>query len=98
VWCQLIADVTGTPTFRSVDQEVGAKGAFVAGLVAVGQEADFLGAAKHYVRIRDVFEPHKEWHARYDELFEQFLVIRGSTLPIWKRMADDRARSDLAAV
>ena len=97
VWCQLIADVIGTPTFRPVDQEVGAKGAFIAGLVAVGQEADFPSAAKDYVRIRDVFEPHKERHTRYDELFEQFLGIRESTLPIWKRMADDRARSGPAA-
>jgi xylulokinase len=92
VWCQLIADVIGTRTFRPVDQEIGAKGAFIAGLVAVGEEPDFSSAAKDYVRIRDVFEPHKEWHARYDELFEQFLAIRESTLPIWKRMADDRAR------
>ena len=98
VWCQIIADVTGTPAFRPVDQEVGAKGAFIAGLVAVGQEADFSSAAKEYVRIRDVFEPHKERHARYDELFEQFLAIRESTLPIWKRMADNRARTGPAAV
>ena len=87
VWCQLIADVTGTRTFRPVDHEVGAKGAFIVGLVAVGQEADFPSAAKNYVRVRDVFEPDKERHARYDELFEQFLEIRKSTLPIWKRMA-----------
>ena len=93
VWCQLIADVAGTPTFRPVDQEVGAKGAFIVGLVAVGQEADFPSAAKNYVRIRDGFEPHKDRRARYDEMFEQFLAIRENTLPIWKRMADDRTRS-----
>jgi xylulokinase len=93
VWCQLIADVAGTQTFRPVDQEVGAKGAFIVGLVAVGQEANFPSAAREYVRIRDVFEPHKDRHTHYDELFEQFLAIRESTLPIWKRMADDRARS-----
>jgi erythritol kinase (D-erythritol 1-phosphate-forming) len=98
VWCQIIADVTGTPTFRPVDQEVGAKGAFIAGLVAVGQEADFPSAATDYVRIRDTFEPHKERHALYEELFEQFLAIRENTLPIWKRMADDRARSSPASV
>lgn len=97
VWCQMIADVTGTPTFRPVDQEVGAKGAFIAGLVAVEQEADFVSAAKDYVRIRDMFEPDKTRHARYDELFEQFLAIRESTLPIWKRMAEDRTRSGAAA-
>jgi erythritol kinase (D-erythritol 1-phosphate-forming) len=97
VWCQLIADVIGTPTFRPVDQEIGAKGAFIAGLVATGKEADFPSAARDYVRVRDVFEPDKERHARYDELFGQFLAIRENTLPIWKRMADDRARLSRAA-
>jgi erythritol kinase len=97
VWCQLIADVIGTPTFRPMDQEIGAKGAFIAGLVAVGREADFASAAKDFVRIRDVFQPDKERHARYNELFEQFLAIRESTLPIWKRMANERARPGPAA-
>jgi xylulokinase len=97
VWCQLIADVAGTRTLRLADQEVGAKGAFIVGLVAVGKEADFPSAAKNYVRIRDEFEPDKERHARYDELFEQFLAIRERTMPIWKHMADDRARSDPTA-
>ncbi len=94
VWCQMISDVIGAPTFRPVDQEVGAKGAFIAGLVAVGIEADFPSAVKDFVRIRDLFEPNKERTARYDGLFEQFLAIRESTLPIWKRMADDRTGSD----
>ena len=91
VWCQLIADVTGTPTFRPADQVVGAKGAFIVGLVAAGQEADFSSAAKKYVGVRDSFEPHRGRHALYNKLFEQFLAIRKSTLPIWKRLADDRA-------
>jgi erythritol kinase (D-erythritol 1-phosphate-forming) len=92
VWCQLISDVIGTPTCRPVDQEVGAKGAFIAGLVAVGKAADFQSAAKDFVRIRDVFEPDKSRQARYDELFEQFLAVRENTLPIWKRMANDRTQ------
>ncbi|MBV8376303.1 MAG: carbohydrate kinase [Verrucomicrobia bacterium] len=92
VWCQLISDVIGRPTFRPMDQEVGAKGAFIAGLVATGQEEDFPSAAKDYVRIRDMFEPDSERHARYNEIFEHFLAIRESTRPIWKRMADDRVR------
>jgi xylulokinase len=98
VWCQLIADVIGARTSRPVDQEVGAKGAFIAGLVAVGKEADFSSAANDFVRIRDVFEPDQDRHARYDELFEQFLAIRESILPVWKRMADDRSQRDRAAV
>jgi erythritol kinase len=91
-WCQMIADVTGTPTFRPVDQEVGAKGALIVALVALGQEPDFAQAAGNCVRIRDRFEPHAERHARYDELFEHFLAIREKTLPIWRRMAEERTR------
>lgn len=98
LWCQLIADVTGIPTFRPADQEIGAKGAFIVGMVAVGQEADLPAAARKYVRARDGFEPRQELHARYNELFEQFLAIRESTLPIWQRMADNRALLGLAGV
>jgi xylulokinase len=92
-WCQMIADVTGTPTFRPLDQEVGAKGALIVGLVALGQEPNIAQAARNCVRIRDTFEPDAERHARYDELFEQFLAVREKTLPIWKRMAEERTRS-----
>jgi erythritol kinase (D-erythritol 1-phosphate-forming) len=94
-WCQLIADVTGTPTFRPVDQEVGAKGALIVGLVALGQEPDIALAARKCVRIRDTFEPHTERQARYNKLFEHFLAIREKTVPIWKRMAEERALFDL---
>jgi len=97
VWCQLIADVTGTPTFRPMDEEVGAKGALIIGLVALGQEPDIGQAANNCVQVRDRFEPHAERRARYDELFEEFVSIRGSTLPIWKRMADSRARTRSAS-
>jgi erythritol kinase (D-erythritol 1-phosphate-forming) len=96
IWCQMIADVTGTPTFRPVDQEVGAKGAFIVGLVAVGDAADYSNAAKNFVRVRDEFEPDGKRHTRYDELFDQFLAIRERSLPIWDRMAEDRARSGAA--
>ncbi|MBV9272675.1 MAG: carbohydrate kinase, partial [Verrucomicrobia bacterium] len=92
VWCQLIADTIGTPTFRPADQEVGAKGAFIAGLVAIGEKEHFAGAVKDCVKVRDTFAPDKERHRLYDELFEQFIAVRKSTLPIWKRMADDRNR------
>jgi erythritol kinase len=92
VWCQLIADVTGTPTFRTLDQEVGAKGALIVGLVAVGQEPNFGDAARKLVQVRDEFEPDADRHSRYDELFEQFIAVRESALPIWKRMAGLRGQ------
>ena len=92
VWCQLIADVTGTPTFRTLDHEVGAKGALIVGLVAVGQEPNFGEAARKLVQVGDEFEPDVDRHSCYDELFEQFIAVRENALPIWKRMADLRGR------
>ena len=92
VWCQLIADVIGAATFRTVDHEVGAKGAFIAGLVALGKKSDYASAVKESVEIRDMFEPHQERHSYYEAMFEQFGTVRDSTLPIWERMANDRIR------
>ncbi|MCE0445525.1 hypothetical protein LT493_12255 [Streptomyces tricolor] len=44
-WCRLIADVTGVPTARSADTELGAKGAFLTGLVLTGAESSMHSAA-----------------------------------------------------
>lgn len=95
VWCQLIADVIGATTFRTVDHEVGAKGAFIVGLVALGKKSDYASAARECVKIRDTFEPSKERRIFYDAMFEEFLAIRDRTIPIWDRMADGRARRGL---
>ena len=72
---------------------MGAKGALIVGLVAVGQEPNIAEAAGKLIQIRDEFQPDTVQHASYDEIFEQFIAVRNSTLPIWKRMAEfsDRA-------
>ena len=87
LWCRIIADVLGVPTFRPRDQEVGAKGAMIVGLVATGAEKSFATAAQDYLEIRDTFEPDAGRHALYREGFEQFMAVRGECLPIWQRMA-----------
>ena len=88
LWCRIIADVLGVPTFRPRDQEVGAKGAMIVGLVATGAEKSFATAAQDYLEIRDTFEPDTERHAHYREEFERFLTVRGHSEPIWQRMGD----------
>lgn len=76
VWCRLIADVTGLPTLRSADAEVGAKGAYITGLVATGMEHDLDAAAARLVTLRDRFEPDAERHALYVAGYERFLELR----------------------
>ncbi|MEU5686349.1 carbohydrate kinase [Streptomyces venezuelae] len=76
-WCALIADATGVPTARSGDTELGAKGAFLTGLVLSGAESSMHSAAAKYVRMRTSWEPDPERSAYYAELYESFLRWRG---------------------
>ncbi|MFD7027402.1 FGGY family carbohydrate kinase [Streptomyces sp. NPDC059917] len=75
-WCQLIADVTGVPTARSVDTELGAKGAFLTGLVLSGAESSMHSAASGYVRMTSSWEPDAERAAFYAARSEEFLSWR----------------------
>jgi xylulokinase len=90
VWCQMIADVTGLPAVRTEDSEVGAKGAFLSGLVATGAEPDLASAAERYVRQGDRFEPDPEAAERYTRLYKEFLDLRAIARPGWRRQAAHR--------
>ncbi len=90
VWCQMIADVTGLPAVRTEDSEVGAKGAFLSGLVATGAEPDLASAAGRYVRPGDRFTPDPEAAERYTRLYEEFLDLRAIARPGWRRQAARR--------
>ena len=48
LWCRVIADVLGVPTFRPRDQEVGAKGA----MIVVYREG-----FEHFSKVRGHSEP-----------------------------------------
>ena len=97
-WCQLIADVTGVPTLRSMDTELGAKGAFITGLVATGAENDLDAAAANLVKLRDRFEPRGDRHELYSDRFQQFLEMREICTPAWRRMADQSDRKPRSSV
>ncbi|MGW3199021.1 FGGY family carbohydrate kinase [Streptomyces sp. NPDC001118] len=75
-WCRLIADVTGVPTARSADTELGAKGAFLTGLVLTGAERSMHSAAAKYVRMHESWEPDAERAAFYDGLYDTYLTWR----------------------
>src|SRR5699024_10312410 len=75
-WCQLIADVTGLSTLRSVDTEIGAKGAFLAGLVAVGAERGLDSAADRHVRADMRFAPDTGRAAHYAAGYSEFVALR----------------------
>jgi len=89
-WCQMIADVLGVPVIRLMDEEVGARGAYIYGVVAAGKQPDHSTAVASYVHQRDAFAPDPSRHGRYDQLFSDFLAIRDDAARSWPRLA--RAR------
>jgi erythritol kinase len=93
-WCRVIADVTGVRAVRSADHEVGAKGAFLIGLAAVGAVRDVPSAAQELVRELDSFEPDPEAHAAHVDGLEEFFATRNDIAPSWPRR---RALADAQA-
>ncbi|MGH3412437.1 MAG: FGGY family carbohydrate kinase [Marmoricola sp.] len=83
LWCQLIADVTGVLVRRPADMEVGARGAFLTGLVATGQETDLESAAADNVREGGVFAPTPEHSAYYRDHYARFTRLRETLRPTW---------------
>ncbi len=90
-WCQLLADVTGAPTARSTDSEIGAKGAYLTAVTTVTGE-DMAAAVDRTVTLRDRFEPDPGRSAAYDELFDDFLALREGLAGQWRPLAAVRSR------
>jgi erythritol kinase (D-erythritol 1-phosphate-forming) len=83
MWCQLIADVVGVPVHLSTDREVGAKGAYLVGLVATGAASNLDDAVARYVRMRRTFTPEADRTAQYRHLFERFRAHRQVAAQAW---------------
>lgn len=94
LWCRLLANVTGVTTMRSVDAEIGAKGAFLVATVALGHQRSMAEAVDAFVHARDTFEPDAAEHRLYQELYGTFLEAFPGVRDQWPRMA--RLRGALA--
>ncbi len=71
-WCQIIADITGKPIFRSTTPEAAALGAGILAARAAGLYADVRTAASAMTRIETTpFVPNPERAAFYSRLYEQ---------------------------
>ena len=96
-WAQILADVTGVPIIRSADSEVGAKGAFIAAMAALGAVPDLEAGAKLYSRERDVFSPGPS-SAAYSEHFSAFLALRSTARGVWPQLEQLRGAHSGGAV
>jgi xylulokinase len=83
LWCQLIADITGMPTESTEDSQVGAKGAQVFALTALGDYPDLTAAAAALVRPAARYEPNTETMDLYDKAHGEFLATRAVAATRW---------------
>jgi xylulokinase len=74
---------------RSGDSEVGARGAFLVGLVATGAAANVRDAADDHVRLRATVHPRP---GRYGEAYQDFLALRETGSRTWPLLAEMRSR------
>jgi xylulokinase len=92
LWCQLIADLTGVPTSRTKDREVGARGAMVLGAALTGAAPDIPSAAAAHIGVRDTFRADPRRHTVYQELYQDFRALRDIAGTGWPRLARMRER------
>jgi erythritol kinase (D-erythritol 1-phosphate-forming) len=90
LWLRMIADVTGLPVFRPSDAEVGARGAFLVGLVATGAVSGIEAAAARFVRLRDAVQPEP---GPYGTIYQDFLALRETSAQSWPLLAKMRSRT-----
>lgn len=75
LWCQIIADVTGKPVYRTESHEATSLGAGILAASAAGLHPDVYEAANQMVQIAcQFFEPDEERHQQYSQLFNEVYV------------------------
>ena len=75
LWCQIVADVTGIPVYRSATQECAALGAGILAAGAAGIYPDIRQAAQAMAHTDpQPFEPEPGRHAFYQQLYQEVYV------------------------
>ncbi len=74
-WCQIIADITGKPVYRTLNLEAAALGAGMLAAAAVGFYPDILQASQGMADIQPrPFMPDEKRQAFYQRLYEEVYV------------------------
>ena len=76
VWCQIIADVTGTRTVRPSGTQIGARGAYLSARVASGDFTTLTHAAAATPTSGDSFSPDDRTRCLYQDRHNAFIAAR----------------------
>lgn len=82
VWMQMKADVLNVPVTALSTSEAGATGSAMLVGVALGLYPDLEAAAEKMVRIREVFLPRPEAHARYEAVYQRYKNLYNAVRPL----------------
>lgn len=82
VWMQMKADVLNVPVTALTTAEAGATGSAMLVGVALGLYPTLEAAAERMVRVREVFQPRPEVHARYEEVYQRYKKLYHAVRPL----------------
>lgn len=82
VWMQMKADVMNVPVTALTTPEAGAAGSAMLVGVALGLYPDLETAAEKMVKVREVFQPRKEAHDRYEAVYQRYKCLYHAVRPL----------------
>ena len=81
---QMAADIFGLPAARPHTFEASGLGAAIVAAVGLGLHPDFATAVARMTRLGDVFEPHPQHHALYEQLYQRvYKQMYGRLQPLY---------------
>lgn len=88
VWCQVIADCTGSKVRVPAGADAGSRGAAINAGVAVGAFKDHGEGVRRMVNVSREHEPEQTNIPRYDQLYDLYLNLIQAVWPIWEESAN----------
>lgn len=82
VWMQMKADVLNVPVMALTTSEAGATGSAMLVGVALGLYPNLEAAAERMVKVREVFLPREDAHARYEEVYQRYKQLYRAVRPL----------------
>ncbi|NPV75736.1 MAG: carbohydrate kinase [Anaerolineae bacterium] len=88
LWCQIIADCTGSKVRVPAGADSGSRGAAINAGVAVGAFKDHGEGVRRMVNISREYEPNPENVKRYDQLYQIYIHLIQAVWPVWEESAE----------
>jgi sugar (pentulose or hexulose) kinase len=84
LWCQIIADCTGSKIMVPIGSDAGSRGAAINAGVAVGVFENHGDGVRNMVKIAREHDPNDANIKKYDKLYDLYLHLLKAVWPIWE--------------